>query len=58
MRNSYSILVPKFNLLGDLGVDERALKWASEMWCGSVKWINLSQDRVQWRGIVTTVWVP
>jgi hypothetical protein len=37
------------------------LKWISEIGCNGVDWIDLTQDRDQWRALVNAVmnlWVP
>jgi hypothetical protein len=60
MRNAYKIVVRKAeekSLLGSLG-----RRWKNnlkmdlrKMRCVCVDWIQLTQDRVQWRSVVKTV---
>jgi hypothetical protein len=50
-RNAYRILVGHW---GDQGVGGwTILKWILERWDG-MDWIDLSQDRDQWRALVNT----
>jgi len=57
MRNMYRILVGKpngKNYSEDLGVDGRIiLEWI--LGWKDVEWVNLAQDRDQWRALVNTI---
>jgi hypothetical protein len=59
-RNAYRILVGKPGGKGPLGRPIR--RWADnikmdlrEIGCGGVDWIDMAQDRDQWRDLVNTV---
>jgi hypothetical protein len=65
-RNAYRILVGKPEGKRPLGRSRR--RWVDnikidlkEIWWDGVDWIDLAQDRDQWRALVNTVmnfWVP
>jgi hypothetical protein len=59
-RNAYRILVgkpkgkrplgrPRRRLEGEIGIDLRAIRW------DGMDWVDLTQDRDQWRALVNTV---
>jgi hypothetical protein len=65
MENAFKILVGKPEVKNDsedVGIDGRIiLEWISGRLCEGVYWINLTQDREQWRALVYSVmnlWVP
>jgi hypothetical protein len=65
-RNAYRILVQKPEGKRPLGCPRRVLvdnnkMDLKELGCGGMDWIDLAQDRDQWRALVSTVmnpWVP
>jgi hypothetical protein len=64
-RNAYRILVGKPGEKRPLGRHDiggwTILKWILEIGWDGVDWIELAQDRDQWRALVNTVmnlWVP
>jgi hypothetical protein len=56
-RNAYRLFVgrPRHRLVDNIKMDLREIGW------DVIDWIDLAQDRDQWRALVTTVmnlWVP